>query len=69
MVEDSLDGLSERFPQVSDESKEDISGNVYYKTINGGIIRSVKPPHKNNGEVQYKVGGFCYVLHVIFRVL
>uniref|UniRef100_A0A336MBN7 CSON014743 protein n=1 Tax=Culicoides sonorensis TaxID=179676 RepID=A0A336MBN7_CULSO len=51
---DNLDGSNSQ--QVSDEEKEsEISGNLYYKTINGGIIRSVKPPNKNNGEFKYKL--------------
>lgn len=62
---DNLDGIIEKFPKdgvtaVSDEEKDDVSGNLYYKTINGGIIRSVKPPNKNNGEVKYKVS-VCFM--------
>lgn len=60
LVNDTLDGIIDKLPketQVSDEEKDnDFSGNLYYKTINGGVIRSVKPPNKNNGEVKYKVG-------------
>lgn len=39
---------------VSDEEKENKSGNLYYKTLNGGVIRSVRPPNK--GGIKYKVG-------------
>lgn len=68
LVEDSFDGIIDKLPkestQVSDE-ENDFSGNLYYKTINGGVIRSVKPPNKNNGGVKYKVGGFVKLFCVV----
>lgn len=52
---------------VSDEEKENKSGNLHYKTLNGGVIRSVRPPNK--GGIKYKVGvnvGFFYLCLLTF---
>lgn len=55
--------MIENREHVSDEEKENKSGNLYYKTLNGGVIRSVRPPNK--GGVKYKVGE-CWLLYVRF---
>lgn len=49
---------------MSDEEKVNIDyGNIFYKTCNGGVIKSVQPPGKNSGaKYVYKVRSFLFLL-------